>query len=229
MKASLERLQMDYVDLVFCHRPDLHTPVEETVRAMSYLVDSGQAHYWGTSEWSAERIMQAWQIARREHLVPPVMEQPQYNMFWRDRVEREYAPLYDEIGLGTTVWSPLASGMLTGKYLDGIPDDTRVSLEKYQWLRERFEDDEGHRRIAVVRALAPVADELDLSLARLALAWCLKNENVSSVITGASRPEQVTENMKAVDDVEKLTPAVMERIDAVLGNRPQPPVDWREN
>jgi len=225
--AALDRLQMDYVDLVFCHRSDLHTPIEETVRAMSHLVEQGKAFYWGTSEWSAEEIRQAHELARREHLVPPTTEQPQYNMFHRDRVEREYTRLFREVGLGTTVWSPLASGLLTGKYNDMIPEGSRLSLKEYGWLHDQVLGDEGKRRIEKVRGLAPIADELGCTLAQLALAWCLKNPNVSTVITGASRPEQVTENMKALDVVASLTPDVMERIEAVLKNRPEPELDWR--
>ena len=221
-RASLERLGLDYVDLLFCHRPDPDTPIEETVRAMSFLVDQGLTFYWGTSEWSAEQIQQAWAIARREHLVPPTMEQPQYNMFHRQRVELEYLRLYDEIGLGTTIWSPLASGILTGKYENGIPEDTRMDVEGYEWLRERVEGATGRQNIEKARLLRPLAEELGLTLPRLALAWCLKNPRVSTVITGASKPEQVVENMRAIDDVAQLDAQVMERIEDVLGNRPDP-------
>ncbi len=226
--AALERLGLDYVDLIYCHRPDPDTPIEETVRAMSHVIDRGQAFYWGTSEWAADQILEAYHIARRERLIPPTMEQPQYNMFHRDRVEKEYARLYREIGLGTTTWSPLASGLLTGKYNQGIPEDTRVSLPDYQWLREqRFESEEARRDLEKVKGLQPIAEELGLSLPRMALAWCLKNPNVSTVITGASKPEQVVENMKAIDDVGKLTAEVMEKIEGVLGNRPQPEPNFR--
>jgi voltage-dependent potassium channel beta subunit len=228
MDASLKRLQMDYVDLLFCHRPDIHTPVEETVWTMNLLIQQGKALYWGTSEWSAERIMEAYGVARREHLIPPLMEQPEYNMFHRERVEREYQPLYKEIGLGTTIWSPLASGLLTGKYNQGIPQGTRVSLSGYGWLRDEFESDEGKQRIEKVKLLAPLAQELGCSLAQLGLAWCLKNPNVSTVITGASRAEQVKENMRALEVVEKLEDGVMERIEAILGNKPQAEEDFRE-
>jgi voltage-dependent potassium channel beta subunit len=227
-EAALGRLQMDYVDLIFCHRPDLHTPVEETVRAMTHLINQGKALYWGTSEWSAERIRAAHGIARREHLIPPTMEQPQYNMFHRDRVEREYDRLYTEIGLGTTVWSPLASGLLTGKYNDGIPKDSRLALSDYEWLRDQVLSEEGRRRIEKVRRLAPVAKELGCTLAQLALAWCLRNPNVSTVITGASRPQQVIENMKALAVADELTAAVMERIEEILDNKPEPEPDWRQ-
>jgi voltage-dependent potassium channel beta subunit len=225
--AALARLQVDYVDLIFCHRPDIRTPIEETVRAMSYLVDQGKAFYWGTSEWSAAQIMEAYGIARREHLVPPTMEQPQYNMFHRERVEKEYAHLYDEIGLGTTIWSPLASGLLTGKYTEGIVEGTRATLKGYEWLRETFESEQGRARIEKARQLEPIASELGCTLAQLAIAWCLKNPHVSTVITGASRAEQVVENMQALDVVPRLTPEIMDRIEAVLQNKPEPAPDYR--
>ena len=225
--AALARLQLEYVDLVFCHRPDLHTPMEETVRAMSHLVDTGRAFYWGTSEWSAEQIRQAHHVARREHLVPPTMEQPEYNMFRREKVEKEYADLYEELGLGTTIWSPLASGILTGKYAGGIPEGSRMALEGYEWLAARLDSEAGKAEIAKAEELKPLAEELGISRARLAIAWCLSNPDVSTVITGASRPEQVVENMKALDDVEKLTPELLERIEGILGNRPEPEKDWR--
>lgn len=227
MNASLQRLQLDYVDLLFCHRPDIHTPIEETVRAMNFIIDQGLAFYWGTSEWSAEQIMEAYGVARREHLIPPTMEQPQYNMFHRERVELEYARLYDQIGLGTTVWSPLASGMLTGKYLEGIPQDSRLELEGYEWLRKRLDSAEGQQQLEIVRKLKPIADDLDSSLAQLALAWCLKNPNVSTVITGASKPSQVEENMQALVIYEKLTPDLMDRIEKVLDNKPADLPDFR--
>ncbi len=225
--ASLARLQMDHVDLIFCHRPDIYTPIEETVRAMSYLIDQGKAFYWGTSQWSAAQIMEAYGIVRREHLVPPQMEQPEYHMLARERVEKELAHLYKEIGLGTTIWSPLASGLLTGKYDKGIPSGTRVTLPGYEWLREEFESDEAKRNIEKVKLLEPVAKELGCTMAQLALAWCLKNPNVSTVITGASKPEQVVENMKALDVVAKLDNAVLERIEKILDNKPEPVSDYR--
>ena len=226
-EAALARLQMDYVDLIFCHRPDLQTPIEETVRAMTYLINQGKALYWGTSEWSATQIMEAYGIARREHLIPPSMEQPQYNMFRRERVEKEYLPLYSAIGMGTTTWSPLASGMLTGKYNQGIPEGTRISLEGYEWLRKRFEDADAEAKLEKVAKLMTIADDIGCTMAQLALAWCLANKHVSTVITGASRPEQVVENMKASDYTEKLTDDVMERIESILENKPKPEVDWR--
>ena len=227
-EAALRRLQSGYVDLIFCHRPDLHTPVEETVRALDYVINQGKALYWGTSEWNATQIMEAYGIARREHLIPPTMEQPQYNMFHRQRVEVEYEPLYREIDLGTTIWSPLASGLLTGKYNQGIPQGTRASLKGYEWLQDEFVGEEAKVNVEKVKQLAPLAKELGCSMAQLALAWCLKNPHVSTVITGASKASQVVENMKAIDFVEKLDDAVIERIEAILDNKPQPEVDWRK-
>jgi voltage-dependent potassium channel beta subunit len=226
-EASLARLQLDYIDLLFCHRADLHTPVEETVRAMNYLIDQGKVFYWGTSEWTASQIMEAYAVARREHLIPPLMEQPQYHMLHRERVEVEYSRLYNEIGLGTTIWSPLASGMLTGKYNDGIPEGTRITEEGYEWLRERFESEEAKEEIKKVKQMVPIADELGCTMAQLALAWCLKNPHVSTVITGASKPKQVTENMKALEVVEKLDDEVMARLEVILDNKPEPEHDWR--
>lgn len=225
--AALKRLQVEYVDLIFCHRPDMYTPIEETVWAMNQVIQQGKAFYWGTSEWSAEQIRQAYHIAREAHLIPPLMEQPQYNMFHRDRVESEYARLYEDIGLGTTVWSPLASGLLTGKYNQGIPKDSRLSLEKYAWLRERILSEEGKKRIAKVQKLAVVAAELGIALPQMALAWCLKNPHVSTVITGASKPQQVVENMKALDVVAQLTEEVMDKIEEILDNKPRAEQDWR--
>jgi voltage-dependent potassium channel beta subunit len=219
--AALRRLQVDYLDLYFCHRPDSNTPIEETVRAMSDLVRQGKVLYWGTSEWSAESIREAHRSARELCLVPPTMEQPQYNMFCREKVERELAPLYREIGLGMATWSPLASGLLTGKYNEGDPGDTRISLQGYGWLRQQFESDESRQQIAKVKKLAKVADDLAITLPQLALAWCLKNPNVSSVITGASKSEQVRENMKASDLVDQVDDGVMQRIETIMQNSPR--------
>jgi voltage-dependent potassium channel beta subunit len=210
---SLERFGLDFVDLLFCHRNDPDTPLEETVWAMSDIVTAGQARYWGTSEWPADEIRAAWEIAERHHLHKPVMEQPQYNLFTRRKVEREYVRLYDDIGLGLTTWSPLASGLLTGKYRDGVPAGSRATLPGYDWLRAGVTD---ARRNAAVAELGLIADELGCRLAQLALAWCAGNPHVSTVITGASRVEQVHENMAALDVIPLLTPAVRERIDAVV-------------
>jgi len=218
---AIERLQCDYLDLYFCHRPDPEVPIEETVRAMTELIQRGDVLYWGTSEWSAQELMEAYAVARDYDLIPPTMEQPQYNMFHRYRVENEYERLYheDTIGLGTTIWSPLASGLLTGKYNDGIPEDSRVNVEGYDWLKERFQSEEGKAQIEKVQKLVPIADDLGTSMPKLALAWCLKNPNVSTVITGASKVSQVEENFEAIDLVPKLTDDVMEKIEDVLDNK----------
>lgn len=212
--GSLERLQLDYVDLIYCHRPDATTPIEETVWAMHNIIEWGQALYWGTSEWSASEIAQAIQIAERHHLHKPVVEQPQYNMFERGRLEGDYVRFYKDYGYGTTIWSPLASGLLTGKYNKGIPSDSRGSLKGYEWLKNLLTDEQ---KLAKVTALEPIAKELGCSLSQLALAWCLKNPFVSTVITGASRVEQVHENMKAADVVDRITPEIMAKIDVIFG------------
>ncbi len=212
--GSLSRLGLDYVDIAFCHRADPETPIEETVHAMSDMIAAGKAIYWGTSEWSAGEIAAAIEIAERHHLHKPAMEQPQYNLFHRERVETEYARLYRDYGLGTTTWSPLASGLLTGKYNDGVPPDSRAALKGYEWIGERVLEPDKLRR---VRQLVPIAQELGCTLAQLALAWCLRNPDVSTVITGASRPAQVQENMKALEVVPKLTADVVARIDAIDG------------
>lgn len=200
--ASLERLGLDFVDLAFCHRPDPNTPIEETVWAMSDMVSAGKAHYWGTSEWSADEIRAAWSIADRHHLHKPVMEQPQYNLFERRKVEKEYARLYEDIGLGLTTWSPLALGLLTGKYIEGVPEGSRATLPGYEWLKDGLVD---ARRNEQVRSLKEVADQLGCTLAQLAIAWCARNPNVSTVITGASRPEQVVDNLGALAVLDQLT------------------------
>ena len=212
--GSLKRLQLDYVDLVFCHRPDPETPIEETVWAMHDMIERGQALYWGTSEWNADDIRAAWDVADRRNLHKPVMEQPQYNLLHRKRVEKEYARLYEDIGLGLTTWSPLASGLLTGKYRGGIPAGSRGAVESYAFLRPRLTDEKGNE---IVGRLEPLAAELGCTLAQLALAWCLLNRNVSTVITGATRVEQIAENMKALDVVARLTPEVVAAIDAIVG------------
>ncbi|HEV3191206.1 MAG TPA: aldo/keto reductase [Polyangiaceae bacterium] len=211
--AALKRLKVEYVDLAFCHRPDPDTPIDETVRAWDILVRQGKVFYWGTSEWAAQDVLQAHKIALEHGLTPPSMEQPQYNMFARDKVEREYLPLYEKLGYGTTTFSPLASGVLSGKYNDGIPKGTRLNLPDMAWLK-----DEALKggRIEKVRKLAAVANDVGCSMSQLALAWCLKNPNVSTVITGASKKEQVVENMKAADVANRVTSDVMARIDRIL-------------
>ena len=209
--GSLKRLQLDYVDLVFCHRPDPNTPIEETVWSMHDMIRAGKAHYWGTSEWSAEDVLTAWRIAEAQHLAKPVMEQPEYNLFHRHRVEVEYADLYEDIGLGLTTWSPLASGLLTGKYNGGVPPGSRPTVKGYEWLAQRIVDP---AKIAAVRKLVPIAGDLGCTPAQLALAWCLNNPNVSTVITGASRPEQVVENMQALDILPRLTTGIVAAIES---------------
>jgi voltage-dependent potassium channel beta subunit len=213
--GSLKRLQLDYVDLVFCHRPDPNTPVEETVWAMSDMISRGKALYWGTSEWSAGEIRAAWEIAERHHLHKPVMEQPQYNLFHRRRVEEEYRRLYEDIGLGLTTWSPLASGLLTGKYRDGVPADSRAQLKGYDWLRIALTDAEKN---AIVAKLAGLAAQLGCTVGQLAIAWILKNPQVSTVITGASHVAQIKENMLARDVAEKITPEIKAQIEAIVGD-----------
>jgi voltage-dependent potassium channel beta subunit len=211
--GSLERFGLDFVDLVFCHRADPETPIEETVWAMSDMVSAGQALYWGTSEWNADDIRAAWEIAERHDLHKPVMEQPQYNLFFRQKVEREYARLYEDIGLGLTTWSPLASGLLSGKYLDGIPAGSRATLEGYEWLEGMLTNGDANSR---VRKLKDVADELGCTLSQLGIAWCTKNPHVSTVITGASRVDQVVENMKALEVAPQLDEETLARIDSVM-------------
>ncbi|MFW6218171.1 MAG: potassium channel beta subunit family protein [Verrucomicrobiota bacterium] len=221
--AALKRLRVDYLDLYFCHRPDHRTPVAETVETMTDLIRQGKVLYWGTSEWTARELVEAHGIARERNLIAPTMEQCQYNLLHRQRLEVEYESLFRGPGLGTTVWSPLASGLLTGKYNEGIPEDSRLNLEGYEWLKDRLQGDEGGRIVDTSRKLAAIADELGISQPRLALAWCLKNPNVSTVILGASKLPQLEENLKAMDDVEKLTPEVVERIEAAADwAKPEP-------
>ncbi len=220
--AALKRLNVEYLDLYFCHRPDINTPVEETVRAMHDLIQQGKILYWGMSEWSAAEIMEAYGVARQYNLTPPTMEQPQYNMLQRKKVERDYHKLYTEIGLGTTIWSPLASGLLTGKYNNGIPKDSRAAKNKdIDWLYQIFTSDEAKVKIEKVKKLTKIANDIGTNMASLAIAWCLKNENVSTVITGASKVSQVVENMKARETKALLTNDVMSEIEVVLDNKPE--------
>ena len=215
--GSLERFQLDYLDLVYCHRADKETPIEETVWAMHDIIQRGKAIYWGTSEWSAEEIRAAYEIAERHHLHKPIVEQPQYNLIHRDRVEKEYARLYEDHGLGLTIWSPLASGLLTGKYRDGIPADSRAALPGYEWLKNGTVTEEN---VAKVERMRPIAEELGTTLSKLSIAWCLKNPHVSTVILGASRIAQLEENLAALEVLPKLTDDVLSRLDSALQSQP---------
>lgn len=241
VRGCLKRLDLDYVDIIFAHRPDCHTPMEETVRAFNWIIEQGYTFYWGTSEWSAEEIRHACDVAERLNLIGPCAEQPQYSMLHRTRFEVEYAPLYQTpIQLGTTIWSPLASGLLTGKYSNKTfqGTDGRLGLQgNSSWLREQLESGQGlngleernvDRIMDIVENLRPIADKLGVTLAQLALAWVAKNPNVSTVITGASRSSQVVENFKAMAIISKLTVEVMNEIEQVLKNKPKPAIDWRQ-
>lgn len=213
INGSLERFKLDYVDVIYCHRPDKTTPIEETVWAMHNIIEWGKAMYWGTSEWSAAEIVEAIAIAEKHHLHKPVTEQPQYNLFERGRMSGDYVRFYKDYGYGSTIWSPLASGLLTGKYNNGIPKNSRGALKGYEWLHDSLTD---KTKLAKVMALGKIAEELGCSTAQLALAWCLKNPNVSTVITGATSVKQLKENMKAAEVAPKITPAVLEKIDKVF-------------
>jgi voltage-dependent potassium channel beta subunit len=219
-EAALQRFQLSYLDLYYCHRPDKQTPIEETVWTMHQLIMQGKILYWGTSEWSAQEIMEAHMFAKQNHLIGPVVEQPEYNMFVRNKVEVEFSQIYKTVGLGTTIWSPLASGILSGKYNEQFPDDTRLGMEGLEWLKERNLTQE---RISAVLALGNLAKELGLSLPVMSLAWCLKNPNVSTVILGASKLQQLQENMQALEAQQLLTVEVMQRIEDILQNKPEFP------
>ncbi|KAI9881616.1 MAG: hypothetical protein M1830_000180 [Pleopsidium flavum] len=225
LNASLERLGLDYVDLVYAHRPDRNTPIEETVRAFNYLINAGKAFYWGTSEWNADEIATAWRFADKLNMIGPLMEQPQYNLLAREKVEKEFALLYEQVGLGLTIFSPLKIGILTGKYNDGIPEDSRLATSQDNFtkmMNKKFGDENWKKDIEKVKKLKPIADKVGCDQAALALAWVLKNPNVSSAITGASKVEQIHKSVKAIDVVPKLTDEVMAEIDEVLGNKPAP-------
>ena len=219
--AALKRLQVDYLDLFFCHRPDKKTPIEETVWAMNHLMQQGKILYWGTSEWSAQEIMEAHMVAKSMNLIGPTMEQPQYNMFHRDKVEVEYSQIYKTVGLGTTVWSPLASGVITSKYLDQFPKGTRLGMKGLEWLRERSLSP---ARLEKVRKLNEVALQLGTSLPKLAIAWCAKNENVSSVILGASKATHLEETLTSMEVIPLITPEIEEKIEEILDNKPVHPM-----
>ncbi|KAG0200899.1 hypothetical protein BGX28_006174 [Mortierella sp. GBA30] len=230
--ASLKRLQLDYVDLLYAHRPDPDTPMEEIVRAFNHVINQGKAFYWGTSEWSAQQITEAHAVAQRLNLIAPLMEQPQYNMFHRDRVEKEYQPLFKNFGMGSTIWSPLASGLLSGKYNEGIPTDSRLALKDnavMKRLRDALDTEDGRVKISKVIKLQTIAQELNCTTSQLALAWCLKNPNVSSVITGASKPSQIEENVQSLRVVPLLTEEIMQRIEDILLNKPALDYNFRSS
>ena len=214
---ALQRLQVDYLDLFFCHRPDKNTPIEETVWAMNHLIQQGKVLYWGTSEWSGVEIMEAHRVAQQYRLIGPTMEQPQYNMFERDKMDREYLDIFRSVGMGTTIWSPLASGLLSGKYNEGIPKNSRFGLEGFDWLRDRWITEDKMKK---VKKLAALADKIDVSTAALSIAWCIKNPNVSTAILGATKKQQLTENLKSLDVVKKLTPELMEKIEEIMKTKP---------
>jgi len=219
--AALKRLRVDYLDLYFCHRPDIDTPIEETVWAMHNLITQGKILYWGTSEWNAQQLTEAWAVAKDLKITPPVMEQPQYNLFTREKVESDYLPLYELMGLGTTIWSPLASGALTGKYNDGIPQDSRMNLPGYEWLKKEWTSEAGKAKLEQIRQLADLGKQIGLPVHHLALLWCLNNKNVSTVILGASRKSQLADNLSALESKARLTPDVIEKIEAIMGNKPK--------
>ena len=221
--AALQRLQVDYLDLYYCHRPDKNTPVEETVRTMNDLIQQGKILYWGTSEWSAQEIMEAYSVARQYGLTPPTMEQPQYNLFHRERIEVEYYKLYREIGLGTTIWSPLASGLLSGKYMNLTPNDTRIYRPGMEWLKELIVGEHNAWKHEKIKRLKTVADDLGTNLSRLSIAWVLKNPTISTAILGASKVEQLEDTLKSVEILPKLTNEVMERIEGIMDNKPKMP------
>lgn len=217
---ALDRLQTDYLDLFFCHRPDKNCPIEETVWAMNHLIQQGKIMYWGTSEWSAQELMEAHMVAKDLRLIGPTMEQPQYNMFHRDKVEVEYSQIYKTVGLGTTIWSPLASGLLTDKYLNEFPEGTRLEMKELQWLKEKTLTEE---KLNKVRALNKLALDIGTSLPKLAIAWCLNNKDVSTVILGASKPHHLEETLQSFELEEQFTPELTEQLEGILGNKPKHP------
>lgn len=218
-EAALKRLQVDYLDLYFCHRPDKNTPIEETVWAMNTLIQQGKILYWGTSEWSGVEIMEAHRVAQEYKLIGPTMEQPQYNLFERNKVEKEYLPVYDFVGLGTTIWSPLASGLLTGKYNNGIPENSRLALPEMSWLKDKVMADD---RIKSIKNLDKIAKELGVSLAELSIGWCIKNPHVTTAILGATKKQQLIDNLKSIDVMNKLTPEILVKIDDIMQTKPKP-------
>uniref|UniRef100_A0A3B5QX99 Voltage-gated potassium channel subunit beta-1 n=1 Tax=Xiphophorus maculatus TaxID=8083 RepID=A0A3B5QX99_XIPMA len=227
LKGSLQRMQMEYVDVVFANRPDSNTPMEEIVRAMTYVINQGMAMYWGTSRWTAMEIMEAYSVARQFNLIPPVCEQAEYHLFQREKVEVQLPELYHKIGVGAMTWSPLACGIITGKYENGIPESSRASMKSYQWLKEKIVSEDGRKQQAKLKELNHIAEKLGCTLPQLAVAWCLRNEGVSSVLLGTSNPEQLTENLGAIQVLPKMTSHIVSDIDHILGNRPYTKKDYR--
>ena len=217
---ALQRLQVEYLDMYFCHRPDKNTPILETVWAMNHLIQQGKVLYWGTSEWSAVEIMEAHRVAAEYRLIGPTMEQPQYNLFEREKIEKDYLDVFRNVGLGTTIWSPMASGLLTGKYNDGIPKNSRFALQGFDWLKERWTLEENMKK---VKKLAELSNKMGVSLATLSIAWCIHNPNVSTAILGATKKQQLIENLKSLEVVKMLTPEIMEKIDGIMKNKPKLP------
>lgn len=224
---ALKRLQTEYLDIYYCHRPDPDTPIIETVSTMHHLITQGKILYWGTSEWPADLVMKARSVAKQYNYTPPVVEQPQYNMFNRNKVEHEYRFLYKESGIGLTTWSPLESGILTGKYCNGVPSESRLGLEKFQWLQFLIEKEDGKTKLEKTKKLMTLAEELGMGMNQLAIAWCLKNRNVSSVLLGASSIEQLDSNLDSMDKVDLLTEEVIEKIEGILQNKPEEDPDWK--
>uniref|UniRef100_A0A7M4EIW3 Voltage-gated potassium channel subunit beta-1 n=1 Tax=Crocodylus porosus TaxID=8502 RepID=A0A7M4EIW3_CROPO len=227
LKASLQRLQLEYVDVVFANRPDNNTPMEEIVRAMTHVINQGMAMYWGTSRWSAMEIMEAYSVARQFNMIPPVCEQAEYHLFQREKVEVQLPELYHKIGVGAMTWSPLACGIISGKYGNGVPESSRASLKCYQWLKEKIVSEEGRKQQIKLKDLSPVAERLGCTLPQLAVAWCLRNEGVSSVLLGSSNPEQLIENLGAIQVLPKMTSHIVNEIDNILGNKPYSKKDYR--
>uniref|UniRef100_A0A4W3HKM1 Voltage-gated potassium channel subunit beta-1 n=1 Tax=Callorhinchus milii TaxID=7868 RepID=A0A4W3HKM1_CALMI len=227
LKASLERLQLEYVDVVFANRPDPNTPMEETVRAMTHVINQGMAMYWGTSRWSAMEIMEAYSVARQFNLIPPICEQAEYHLFQREKVEVQLPELFHKIGVGAMTWSPLACGIISGKYNAGVPPYSRASLKGYQWLKDKILSEEGRRQQAKLKELQSIAERLSCTLPQLAIAWCLRNEGVSSVLVGASNTEQLQENIGAIQVLPKLSSSVVHEVDGILGNKPYSKKDYR--
>uniref|UniRef100_H3DCU9 Voltage-gated potassium channel subunit beta-1 n=1 Tax=Tetraodon nigroviridis TaxID=99883 RepID=H3DCU9_TETNG len=226
LKGSLQRMQLEYVDVVFANRPDSNTPMEEIVRAMTHVINQGMSMYWGTSRWSAMEIMEAYSVARQFNLIPPVCEQAEYHFFQRDKVETQLPELYHKIGVGVVSWSPLACGIITGKYENGVPESSRASMKPYQWLREKIMSEDGRKQQAKLKELAHIAEKLGCTLPQLAIAWCLRNEGVSSVLLGSSNPSQLTENLGAIQVIPKMTAGIALEVDHILGNRPHSKKDY---